>query len=163
MPRRLDAAKAMMLINRICAIVLLASLAMGIARSQTFTPARFGNHELSVINTLRVPIDRPPGGYDVSLTCQVIVEADGSTAKPHCLVDERYRAFHWQVIRAVSGAVMEPATVDGEPVRVVMNFMAGFRCLEACAITVLSNHARYVHELGFGYSSPQPILEAGTW
>jgi hypothetical protein len=54
----------MMLINRICAIVLLASLAMGIARSQTFTPARFGSHELSVTDTLRALIDRPPGGFD---------------------------------------------------------------------------------------------------
>ena len=43
------------------------------ALSQEFSPAGFGAHELSPINTVRVPFNRPPGGYDVALTSQVIV------------------------------------------------------------------------------------------
>ena len=152
-----------MLINGCWPVVLLASLGASAVHGQEFTPATFSTGEFSLRNTLNVPLVRPPGGYDVSLTCQMIVETDGSTTNPHCLVDERYRDFQWEVIRAVSGAMMVPATVDGEPVRVLMNFMAGYRCLEACGTLLISNHARYVQDYGFEYSSPQPILEGDTW
>ncbi len=150
-------------INESRPVVLLAALATNIAWAQEFTPAKFGVHELSVTNTVRVPLERPPGGYDVSLTCQVIVETDGSTTSPHCLTDDRYRGFQREVMRAVSGAVMEPATIDGEPVRVLMNFMVGYRCLEICSTLLLSNHARHLQEYGFAYSAPQPVLEEEVW
>ena len=150
-------------INRSWPVVLFAALITKTVWAQEFTSARFGYHGLAVTNTLGVPLERAPGGYDVSLTCQVIVEADGSTTSPHCLVDERYRSFHDETIRAVSGAVMEPATIDGEPVRVLMNFMVGYRCLETCSILLLSNHARYVQDYGFFYSAPQPILDEDLW
>jgi len=153
----------MKLTNPSWPVLLLTSLATSVAWAQVLTPAQFGDHELSVTNTLRVPIDRPPGGYDVSVTCQVIVETDGTTTSPHCLVDERYRSFQWEVIRAVTSAVMEPATIDGEPVRVLMSFTAGYRCLELCDSLLLSNHAHYVQDYGFPYSSPQPVLPEGTW
>jgi len=130
---------------------------------QEFTPAGFGDHDLSPINTVRVPFDRPPGGYDVGLTCQVIVETDGSASSPHCLVDERYYSFQSEVVRAVSGAVMEPATTDGQPVRVLMSFMVGYRCLEACSVLFIPNHARHVREYGFEYTAPQPILADDRW
>ena len=116
-----------------------------------------------ITKTLRVPLERPPGGYNVNLTCQMIVEVDGTVTRPHCMTDDRYRSFEWEVIKAVSSASMEPATVDGQPVRVLMNFFVAYRCAEACNALVLSNHTRHVRELGFDYSSPQPILEEGTW
>ena len=81
-----------------------------------------------MVNTLVVPYGRPPGSYDVSVTCQAIVEVDGSTSSTHCLSDERYEDFRRAVDAAVSGAVMEPAKIDGQAVRVVMSFMVGFAC-----------------------------------
>ncbi len=151
-----------MTLNRIRQIVLLATFAAGGAYAEEFTPAKFAKGELTVTNMLRVPIERPPGRYDVSLTCQVIVETDGETTSPHCLADSRYRSFQWEVVKAVSSTVMEPATVDGEAVRVLMNFMVGFRCREGCAALVINNHANHIKELGVGYTSPQPVLEEGS-
>ena len=153
----------MTFLKRYWTAVLFASLGINGADGQEFTPATFGSGELSLRNTLNVPFNRPPGGYDVSLTCQVVVETDGSTTNPHCLVDKRYYDFQWEVVRTVAGATMIPATVDGEPVRVLMNFMAGYRCLQVCGTLLIANHGRFVQDFGFDYSSPQPILEDDTW
>jgi len=153
----------MKLRSRLWPIVLLVTLATSHAWSEEFMPARFGDHERSISNTLLVPYGRPPGAYDVSVTCQVVVEPDGSTSNPHCLADVRYDAFQREVMAAIAGAVMEPATIDGEPVRVLMSFMAGYRCLEICSILLLENHARHVAELGFAYSTPQPVLNGDEW
>lgn len=150
-------------LKRYWTAAIFASLGMNAADGQVFTPATFASGDFSISNTLNVPLVRPPGGYDVSLTCQMIVETDGSTRSPHCLVDERYLDFQWEVVKAVTGMTLVPATVDGEPVRVLMNFMAGYRCLEACGTLLMSNHARYVHDYGFAYSAPQPILEGDSW
>ncbi len=144
-------------------VILVLLFTTSLARAQEFTPALFVSGEFSIKNTLTVPLERPPGGYDVSLTCQMIVEIDGTTTNPHCLVDERYQDFKWEVFKTISSARMVPATVAGEPVRVLMNFMAGFRCLEACGTILLPNHGRFVQDYGFDYSSPQPILEDDTW
>jgi len=144
-------------------VILVMLFTTSLARAQELTPALFVSGEFSLRNTLTVPLERPPGGYDVSLTCQTIVEIDGTATNPHCLGDERYHDFKWEVIRTISSTRMVPATVDGEPVRVLMNFMAGFRCLQACGTLLLPNHGRFVQDYGFDYSSPQPILEDDTW
>jgi len=144
-------------------VLALSALGAGRAIAQEFHPAQIGNSEQSILNRLVVPFGRPQGRYDVSVTCQVIVEPDGSPESPHCLADERYETFRGEVLAAISGAVMQPAMIDGEPVRVVMSFMAGFRCLEICSIVLLENHARHVEALGLFYTAPQPVLVDGTW
>ena len=142
--------------------LLLVLESADVAWAQEFMPARFGDGRW-LITSLVVPDARPPGAYDVSVTCQVIVELDGSTTTPHCVTDERYEAFRRQVMAAFDDAVVEPATVNGEPVRVLMSFMVGFRCLDVCSTLLLHNHGRHVDELGFAYSAPQPVLDNGTW
>lgn len=144
-------------------IALLGLLGSGHALAQEFHPAQIGDHEQSVLNRLVVPFGRPAGQYDVSVTCQVIVEQDGSPTRPHCLADERYETFRQEVLAAISGTVMRPATIDGTPVRVLLSFMAGFHCLDVCSILLLDNHARHSDELGFFYTAPQPVLEDGSW
>ena len=143
--------------------IVLGMLATGSAFPQEFHPAQIGDDHESVLNRLVVPFGRPEGHYDVSVTCQVIVEIDGSPMSPHCLSDDRYETFRQEVLAAIDGAVMRPATIDDEPVRVLMSFMAGFRCLEICSILLMENHAYHAEALGMFYSAPQPVLEDGTW
>ncbi len=142
---------------------LLGLLASMNLPAQEFRPAQIGDHEQSVLNRLVVPFGRPQGHYDVSVTCQVIVETDGSPTSPHCLSDDRYETFRQEVLAAIEGAVMRPAQIDGGPVRVLLSFMAGFRCLDVCSISLMENHAYHLEALGMFYTSPQPVLEHGTW
>lgn len=142
---------------------LLGLLGTGSLLAQEFRPAQIGEHEQSVLNRLVVPFGRPEGRYDVSVTCQVIVEIDGAPTRPHCLSDDRYETFRQEVLAAIDGAVMRPATIDGKPVRVLMSFMAGFRCLEICSILLMENHGYHAETLGVFYSAPQPVLEDGGW
>jgi hypothetical protein len=139
------------------------SLAWTQAYGQDFTPATFGDHARSPINTVLVPYDRPPGRYDLSVTCQTIIEIDGSTTSSHCLSANTHDSFRRQVLAALADAVMEPAKIDGAPVRVVMNFMVGFACREICSILLFENHGRHIDEFGYAYTAPQPVLDDDRW
>jgi hypothetical protein len=132
--------------------------------AQTFTPATFGEDDRSILKTLRVPNERPSGSYNVSLRCQVIVETDGAVTHPHCLVaEERFVVFQRAALRALSGSVMTPATVDAQSVRVVLNFLIGYLCDESCEVVLVPNHSQNVDSFGLGYVAPQPILEDDRW
>jgi len=153
-------------IINVAAALLLSSLPVGAAFTQdgtTFTPAKLGEGEQSLLARLRTPIERPTGNYDVPLTCQVIVEPDGSTRSPRCLAIERYDVFRFEAERALAGAIMSPARIDGEPVRVLMNLFIGYRCAETCPAYLFTNHGRNAEEYGFRYSAPQPVLDDDTW
>ncbi len=151
---------------KVAAALLLLSLPVGAAFAQdgtAFTPATLGDGERSLLARLRTPIERPSGNYDVPLTCQVIVEPDGSTRSPRCLAIERYDAFRFETERALAGTIMSPARIDGEPVRVLMNLTVGYRCAETCPAFLFTNHGRNGEEFGFRYSAPQPVLDDDTW
>ena len=90
---------------KVAATLLLSSLPVGAAFTQdraTFTPAKLGEGEQSLLARLRTPLERPTGNYDVPLTCQVIVEPDGSTRSPRCLAIERY--MYNRLIRSYVGS-----------------------------------------------------------
>lgn len=152
-------------------IGVIAGIFSGIALSLGWTnasgrepsPATFGDHARSLTNTVRVPYDRPPGHYNVSVTCQTIVEIDGSTTYSHCLSANTHDRFRIEVLAALSDAVMKPATIDGQPVRVLMNFMVVFACREICSILLVENHGRHSGELGYAYTAPQPVLDSDEW
>ena len=132
-------------------------------RGATFVSAAFGAGEYSLAERLRTPIERPSGDYDVTLRCQVIVEPDGSTRLPRCLAAERYAAFRLEAERALAGAILTPARIDDEPVRVLLNLIIGYRCAETCPAYLFRNHGRNTREFGFTYSTPQPVLDDDTW
>ena len=151
---------------KVAAALLLLSMPVGAAFAQdgtAFTPATLGDGERSLLARLRTPIERPSGNYDVPLTCQVIVEPDGSTRSPRCLAIERYDDFRFETERALAGTIMSPARIDGEPVRVLMNLTVGYRCAETCPAFLFTNHGRNGEEFGFRYSAPQPVLDDDTW
>ena len=151
---------------KIAAALLLLSLPIGVAFAQDaapFTPAALGEGEYSLLSRLRTPIERPSGNYDVVLKCQVIVEPDGSTRSPRCLAIERYATFRFETERALTIAIMTPARIVGEPVRVLMNLLVGYRCEETCPAIVATNHGGNLEEFGFSYSAPQPVLDGDRW
>ncbi|MGI9258815.1 MAG: hypothetical protein ACR2QQ_08265 [Gammaproteobacteria bacterium] len=139
------------------------SLAWTHASGQDLSPATFGDHSRSLTYTVLTPYDRPPGYYDASVTCQTIVEIDGSTTYFHCLSADSHDSFRNQVLAALSDAIMEPAKIDGAPVRVLMNFMVGFACREICSILFFENHGRHMDEFGYAYTAPQPVLSSDEW
>ncbi len=148
------------------AISILLALPVGVACAQRvapFTPATLGEGEQSLTAQLRTPFERPSGNYDVALRCQVIVEPDGTTRLPRCLVIDRYAVFRQEAERALARAIMTPARIDGEPVRVLMNLIVGYRCAGTCPAFLFANHGRNVAEYGFSYSAPQPVLGDDTW
>ena len=130
---------------------------------EPLSPAALGTGEQSLANVLRTPFERPSGIYDVTLRCQVIVEPDGSTRSPRCLTLDRFSTFREETERALTSATMVPARLDGEPVRVLMNLIVGFRCAETCPAFLFSNHGRNVAEYGFRYTAPQPVLDDDQW
>jgi len=144
-------------------LLMSVSMAAFAQRGATFTPASLGDGEDSLFALLRTPFARPSGSYDVTLRCQVIVEPDGGTRLPRCLVIERYDAFRLEVERALAVAILTPASIDDEPVRVLMNLVVGYRCAETCPVFLFTNHGENVREFGFSYSAPQPVLDDDTW
>ncbi|MGI9257394.1 MAG: hypothetical protein ACR2QQ_01040 [Gammaproteobacteria bacterium] len=130
---------------------------------ESLSPASLGSGENSLSALLRTPFERPPGSYDVALRCQVIVEPDGSTRFPKCLTIDRYSVFREEAERALASATMVPARIEGEPVRVLMNLIIGYRCSQTCPAFLFTNHGRNNQEFGFSYSAPQPILDDSVW
>ena len=105
---------------KVAAALLLLSLPVGAAFAQdgtAFTPATLGDGERSLLARLRTPIERPSGNYDVPLTCQVIVEPDGSTRSPRCLAIERYDDFRFETERALADTISLEAEEEEEPER----------------------------------------------
>ncbi len=141
----------------------VSALAVHAQQPEPFSPASFGSGEQSLSELLRTPFERPPGSYDVALRCQVIVEPDGSTHLPRCLTIDRYSVFREEAERALAAATMVPARIEGEPVRVLMNLIIGYRCAETCPAFLFSNHGRNTQGFGFRYSAPQPVLDDGDW
>jgi hypothetical protein len=151
--------------TRLSAAAAFAMIALA-ARAQddaALSPALLGEGEESLSAILKTPFDRPSGSYDVTLRCQVIVEPDGSTRLPRCLTIDRYSMFREETERALALAKMVPARIDGEPVRVLMNLIVGYRCAETCPAFLFSNHGGNVREFGFSYTAPQPVLDDGSW
>jgi hypothetical protein len=144
-------------------LLLSVSTASFAQRPARYAPASLGEGEQSLFALIRTPFERPSGNYDVSMRCQVIVEPDGSTRLPRCLVIERYDAFRLEVERALAAAIMMPARIRGEPVRVLMNLAVGYRCAETCPAFLFTNHGGNVREFGYSYSAPQPVLDDDAW
>jgi len=145
------------------ALLLLLSTASLAQRPARYAPASLGEGEQSLFALVRTPFERPSGNYDVTLKCQVIVEPDGSTRLPRCLVIEHYDAFRLEAERALAAAIMTPARIRGEPVRVLMNLAIGYRCAVTCPAFLFTNHGGNVREFGFSYSAPQPVLDDDAW
>jgi hypothetical protein len=107
--------------------------------------------------------ERMPG---VAVRCQALIGRDGSLGEYFCTSDDSraYRAVVTAVITAVPTQRFVAARVDGENVRVLMNFAVYVDCSSgSCFVVGARNHGYHAKELGLDYVDPQPILEGDDW
>lgn len=139
-----------------------------VAQASVFAPADFDvDNRLAEIVIL--PGDMPGGRKSVLVLCQGFVESDGELTDYYCLIDElRGNPLHRTVLRSVINALgmqkFVAAKVDGENVRVFMNFAVAIDCSKVSCLTIpIRNHGYYFKEYGSDYVSPQPILVSDSW
>jgi hypothetical protein len=95
-----------------------------------------------------------------------LVGADGGLGDYHCVSDDNIAAE--DVIHAVIDAVptqrFVAARVDGQNVRVLMNFAVYIDCSSgSCLAVAARNHGYHLVQLGLDYVDPQPILAGDNW
>jgi hypothetical protein len=135
------------------------------AQTETFVPADFSPP--NVLETIQISLgDLPRGSSALAIRCQAFIDQDGSVGKYHCLSDSPYA--HRRVISAVIDVIPQqsfaPAKVNGENVRVLMDFAVLVDCSSgSCAVEAVRNHGYHLQNLGFDYVSPQPILKDDGW
>ena len=146
-------------------LVSITSLASDNKAKPVFTPADFGRTDSSLYETLSLPADRETGTYEFALICQAIIGTNDLARDSHCIAPDGRDSWTKATLTAINKSVFEAATVDGQAVPVLMNFMVLFRCAEerSCKAYLIPNHGHNIREFGLAYSSPQPILESGEW
>lgn len=134
------------------------------SQPQSFRPAQFGDNHLAQLEF--APGDMPRETDSVAVRCQGIVELDGTLSDYYCVTNNNYADR--EILAAVVGTIPEqtfvPASIDGENVRVVMNFALFIHCSsESCATVSARNHGYLLEDFGFDYIAPQPVLAGDDW
>lgn len=153
-------------ITTLAAVVacFLGTFAASNIQASDFTPANFGSNGFAGFEISRNDI--PGGTNNIIIPCQVIIEINGVPSSYNCTTTyiDKHRVFLSAVINAIPRHRFVPATVDGELVRVLMDFTVIFVCKEgACANTVARNHLKHYQKYGLSYVAPQPILSEDDW
>jgi hypothetical protein len=141
------------------------SLTVPPEQERRFEPADFARPNRLESLPIAAP-DLPRGITAVAVRCQAFIGADGALGEYHCLNDETRR--YERVVSAVIAAVPEQrfvaARVDGEAVRVLMNFAVYIACSSgSCVAVTARNHGHQIETWGLDYVDPQPILERDEW
>ena len=132
------------------------------AQESEFSPASFGIFG-SFSGLILAPDDIPSGDEAITVACQGFVETDGTMVDYLCLPNENL-AFSDAVVAAVEDQTFVPASTNGAPVRVLMNFAVMFICKAGdCTPIAIRNHGHYFDRYGLAYVAPQPILPTNTW
>lgn len=110
--------------------------------------------------------DLPRGATAVAVRCQAFIARDGNLGEYHCISDDNraYERVVGAVIDAVAVQRFVAARVDGENVRVLMNFAVYVDCRSgSCLAVAARNHGYHIEDLGLDYVDPQPVLEGDEW
>ncbi len=135
------------------AVVLFA--VAGTASAADMLPARIGEHDTSLANTIKFPdVD---GDFTLYLRCEAKVLPAGSINELGCYSDEKIDLpFYRAVNLAAENATVTPASVDGENVGVLMLFSVIFRQQgDERVIAVVPNHGTNARSIGLSYVAPQ--------
>ena len=127
------------------------------------------------------PADFEPGGFvgielsgsdiagvdgNIIIPCQAIIDINGFPSNYNCKTNsiDEHGAFLRAVINALPGQIFQPAMLDGNPVRVLMDFSVIFRCENgSCVNAFTRNHLHHYKEFGLAYVAPQPIITDDEW
>lgn len=157
--------------TRICKITILSVLLQVAAvnaekTTVEFSPARIGTGPTSFHGAATFPKDKKPGD-DLSVTafCQAVILTTGATKHSYCFtMDRKDDDYARAAESAVDGAILIPATIDGEPVKVFMSFRALFKCeAGSCQILTVPNVGYSAKTYGHNYSSPQELMTGVSW
>jgi hypothetical protein len=134
-------------------------------QERRFEPADFARpNRLESIQI--APDDLPRGTTAVAVRCQGLIGADGGLGDYDCVADDNIAAedvIH-TVIDAVPAQRFVAARVDGQNVRVLMNFAVYIDCSSgSCLAVAARNHGYHIGKLGIDYVDPQPILAGDNW
>ena len=138
-----------------CLLILLVLAPTG-ATAATYNPARIGDHETSLAKRIKFP-----EGEQRDLTrfirCEAKIAPKGSVEETACYADPSVNeAFFRAVYLGASSATVQPATVDGEEVPLLMLFSVVFRQQDGQrVVAVVPNHGTNAKELGINYIAPQ--------
>lgn len=147
------------------AILLSLGLPQWAAAEVVFVPAGFGYS--NALSQIEVPPEHAASvAAPVFVACQGFVEVDGALTDASCVLNDsaKYRAFIDAVVTSIPNQYFLPATVDGDPVRVFMNFGVLFNCnATKCLSVPVRNHLTHSKEHGLAYVDPQPILQSDDW
>jgi hypothetical protein len=134
-------------------------------QERRFEPAGFARPNR--LESIQITVDDLPRGTSaVAVRCQGIVGTEGGLGDYHCVSDDNIAAE--DVIHAVIDAVpaqrFVAARVDGQNVRVLMNFAVYIDCSSgSCLAVAARNHGYHIGKLGIDYVDPQPILAGDNW
>jgi hypothetical protein len=134
-------------------------------QARRFEPADFARPNR--LESIRIAAgDLPRGTMGVAVRCQGFIGADGGLGDYYCVSDDNRAAD--DIVQAVIDAVptqrFVAARVDGQEVRVLMNFAVYVDCSSGPCLAVAGrNHGYHIGSLGFDYVDPQPILEGNDW
>jgi hypothetical protein len=148
----------------LCAAAFAPALG-GFAQAPTFTPADFAG-ENRLVGIALDQRDIADGQFQALVRCQGFIKIDGTISEESCMAlnSREHRAQLDAVIDAIPNQRFKPATVDGMPVRVLMNFAVLFVCADrACQSVPMRNHGYYFEQHGLAYFDPQPILAGLNW
>jgi hypothetical protein len=135
-------------------------------QERRFVPADFARPNL--LESLQIAAsDLPRGTMAAAVRCQAFIGADGGLGDYFCTADDN-GAFSEDVVQVVIDAVptqrFVAARVDGQAVRVLMNFAVYFDCSSgSCLAVAARNHGYHIETLGLDYVDPQPIVEGENW
>ncbi len=135
------------------------------AQSRNFTPAQFVD-ESELERSGVSPRDLARGKTAIAIRCQSFVETDGSFTWSYCLPPNIYddQRIARKIVRSLEDERIRPASIDGVPVRVLMNFMVLVDCAaEPCSIRHLLHHGLSRDTFGDDYSAPQAVLTGLDW
>jgi len=143
------------ILKRVLALLFGWFAIIGAALAADFQPASIGNHENSLANRIQFP--EFSGDFTVFVRCEAKVMPAGGIDEIGCYSEEKVDdAFYRAVHLAAANASVQPASVDGENVNVLMLFSVIFRQQgNERVLAVVPNHGSNAKDLGVSYIAPQ--------
>ena len=146
----------------LCLALLVGWLPVLAEETPTFTPAHFAEGENTIESLVKFP--RGSKDVDVKIKCDSVVTNDAKLERVVCYAPDRHkRSYKDAIYKIVEDVELVPATVNGTPETVVMQYTVHFvRKDGEQSISVYSNHGFDSKKYGNEYSGVQRY-DWGRW
>lgn len=120
----------------------------------------------SGLTDLRIEQEDLGSNDSLAVRCQAFVETNGDLTDYLCTTDDgiRDRSIIARVTEQLATETFSPARVDGQEVRVLMNFAVLITCAtNDCTSATVPNHGYQIGSFGLDYVAPQPVISGEHW